>query len=130
KAAGAAESAARRTGEPYMLARVRPRTAELAAIQVDYQAVRDKVAQLAANPSDPAANVAAGRFYCFTRGLWARGLPLLAKGPDPALKAVAVKDLAAPEAADAQLALADAWTTAARAAPIPAADRIRLRAAF
>jgi hypothetical protein len=43
------------------------------------------------------------------KGDWARGLPLLAKGSDPALKALAQKDLLNPADAAAQMAVGDGW---------------------
>src|SRR5262249_43078345 len=49
---------------------------------------------LRANPDAPAAAAKVGRFLCLVKGDWDAGLPLLAKGNDPKLKAAAEKDLA------------------------------------
>ena len=64
---------------------------------------------LKAAPSDPAANLKAGRFLCLIRGDWAGGLPLLARGSDADLAALAKKDLAHPGDVKDQLELGDAW---------------------
>src|SRR5260370_17029920 len=65
--------------------------------------------KLATAPEDPAANLMFGRYLCFFQGDWSHGLPLLAKGSDVALKALAVKELAAPNTVKEQMAIADGW---------------------
>jgi hypothetical protein len=64
---------------------------------------------LASNPSDAAASLLVGKYCCFYKSDWASGLPHLARGADPKLKALAGKELAGPQSADDQIALADAW---------------------
>src|SRR5262249_17742223 len=51
-----------------------------------------------------------GRYLCLTKGQWQRGLPMLAKGDDAKLKALAEKDLTKPKDAKMQVELADAWS--------------------
>lgn len=82
----------------------------------DYTQRRDVAAKiaaeyekLAANPADPAANLAVGKYLCLIRGDWAAGLPMLGKGTDPALKAIAAKELAAPKSGEALADLAEEW---------------------
>ncbi len=41
--------------------------------------------KLKESPDDPAANLAVGSYLCFNKDQWERGLPMLAKGSDPAL---------------------------------------------
>ena len=95
----------------------------------EYQRIKPTLEKLAADPADPAANLAAGRFYCFTRGDWAKGLPLLAKGSDAQLRDVAAAELAKPAESSAQLALANQWWEAAKAAAA-LADAMRGRAGY
>jgi len=65
---------------------------------------------LKANPDDPAANLAVGRWFCFQRGLWERGLPHLAKCSSPTLKTVAAEELDSPPTdPEEQVRLADTW---------------------
>ncbi|MGD0094825.1 MAG: formylglycine-generating enzyme family protein [Planctomycetota bacterium] len=60
-------------------------------------------------PDDPAANLLAGKYLCFTKNDWEKGLPLLVKGADAGLKVLAWKELAQPDEGAAQMALADSW---------------------
>jgi len=92
---------------------------------------QEVLARLKTEPDDPEANLAAGRWYCFTRGDWQRGLVHLAKGSDKPLKDLANQELTAPptEAAD-QIKLADAWWDLAQSAKGEQKDAILLRAGF
>jgi hypothetical protein len=90
------------------------RTEEAAAA---WAALQPSLGVLAQTPADPAANTAVGRFLCLVKGDWRRGLPLLARGNDPALGKLAQRELqeaqpgggvpAAPKRNT--LSLADAW---------------------
>lgn len=60
-------------------------------------------------PDDPAANLLAGKYLCFTKSDWEKGLPLLAKGADTGLRALAVRELLQPDEGTAQMAMADSW---------------------
>jgi hypothetical protein len=73
-------------------------------------------AVLQSRPTDPAANEAVGRYDCLIRGDWDAGLPRLAVGHDPALKAAAAADLAAPMDFTGRVAVADAWRAAGKGA--------------
>ena len=57
---------------------------------------RKALSVLENKPTDPEANLAAGRHLCFVKGNWERGVPMLALGSDAALKAAAIKDCAGP----------------------------------
>ena len=78
-------------------------------IQEDFAATADARAALEKNRDDAAANLAVGKFYCFSKGDWEKGLPLLARGADAALKSVAEKEQANPNTAEERLGLADQW---------------------
>ena len=71
-------------------------------------------AALAANPNDPAANLALGKYLAFTKNEWGAAMPRFAKGSDAALRGLAEKELAQPRAGAEQLELGDAWADAAR----------------
>ncbi len=65
---------------------------------------------LKADPDDPQANLALGRWLCLTQGQWEQGLPHLAKCSDPALQSLAVRELISPPAEPGgQVKLADDW---------------------
>jgi sulfatase modifying factor 1 len=84
---------------------------------------------LADKPDDSAANLAVGKFTCFTQGNWDRGLPFLAKGSNVAWRDLAQQDIAAPTGA-AQLLLADAWWDAAEKGEKDDKTPLQTRAAF
>ena len=65
---------------------------------------------LAKDPADEEANLAVGRYLCFVRRDWDRGLTHLAKGSEGRLKTLAETELASPSAdPEGQAGLADAW---------------------
>ncbi|HYE18816.1 MAG TPA: hypothetical protein VEA69_10250 [Tepidisphaeraceae bacterium] len=91
------------------------RTQATAAVR-DLSALRDAAARiskdldrLATSPDDPAANLAVGKHWCFDLASWPAGLAKLAKGSDPALKALAAQELAGPRSAEQLATLAEAW---------------------
>ncbi len=72
--------------------------------------VNDAFTVLKDKPEDPDANLLVGKYACFNKGDWPKGLPLLAKGSDAKLKAAAAKDLeATAEDATSSLAAGDGW---------------------
>jgi hypothetical protein len=78
-----------------------------------WEEFREVEQALAQDPDDPQANLTVGSRYCFRRGDWKAGLPLLAKSQDPTLTALAEAELAEPTTAQEHLKLADAWWSAA-----------------
>jgi len=71
--------------------------------------VQAAFATLESNPTDPAANQAAGEYLCFVKGDWGKGIPMLALGNDEALNALAQQDLKGAASPNEQLELADRW---------------------
>ena len=71
--------------------------------------VEEAVDTLDKNPTDPAANLAVGKYRCFTKNQWNKGIPMLALGDDPALKDLALKELKGLTDALGQAKLGDAW---------------------
>jgi hypothetical protein len=78
-----------------------------------WEKFREVEKALVQNPDDPQANLTVGSRYCFRRGDWEAGLPLLEKSGDSALQALAKAELAEPAAPAERLKLADAWWNAA-----------------
>ncbi|HBO44389.1 MAG TPA: hypothetical protein DD670_10745 [Planctomycetaceae bacterium] len=60
-------------------------------------------------PSDPRSNVECGKYLCFAKNAWAVGLPMIAKGDNPGLRALAEKEMQPPLETTGRLALGDAW---------------------
>ena len=124
-----AETAARQAKGTVLLATIATRRREVEALRTAWQPVKADAKSLEAKPDDPVASLSVGRFLCFQKGDWERGLPLLAKGSDATLKALAEQDLAAPAAPDAQVALGDGWWDAAAPKGGAAKSRLQERAA-
>jgi formylglycine-generating enzyme required for sulfatase activity len=87
-------------------------------------------AKLKYAPDDPAAHLAVGRYECFMKGDWAKGLGHLAKSGDPAYSTLAADDLKAPEQDAARLKLADAWWDLAQKAEARERESMLLRAGY
>lgn len=83
--------------------------AQAKQVKKDHTALQAERRTLENDPDDAKANLALGKFHCASRGDWGDGLPQLARGSDAALAALAEKDLANPDDAAAQIALANAW---------------------
>jgi hypothetical protein len=103
----AREAAKGRDKETIQRTRIRAR--ELEEIIAAYEEVKTATATLAEKPEDPEANLTVGKYHCFARGDWEAGLPMLVKGSDASLKALARRDLEGASVPEAQVALADEW---------------------
>jgi hypothetical protein len=95
------------------LAAIQQQSARAADLQKAYQAQKVKPAAeiLRTRPDDADASAVVGKFYCFDKLDWEKGLPLLARGSDETLKSLAEKELARPTDPVAQMTLADEWWT-------------------
>jgi len=105
----AAMTAARGTRDKALIKQVTEARSDVKTAEAHYNKIARFVKALASNPDDPAANLAVGRYQCFLKGNWERGLAQLAKGEDARLKELATDSLAAPTAPAQQYALAGAW---------------------
>lgn len=109
KAIDAAKTTARQAHNEKTLESV-----QLAARSIDpaveaYRQAAPAIQKLTSQPEDPAICLDVGRYDCFVLGDWPKGLALLAKGNDAALKALAARDLAGAPSASDSLSLAEAW---------------------
>ncbi len=109
KLAASALSFARKAGNVGLVARFTARSKEVAEAKILYQAMKGTLETLARTPDDPAANLEMGRFLCYVKGTWDLGLRFMMKGSDPALKALAEKELAGVLQASDRVLLGDAW---------------------
>jgi hypothetical protein len=94
------------------------RRKEIVRLHEAWSAVQQAREKLTANPNDPEANLAYGRYLCLDKGDFKAGLALLAKCGAAELKAATERDLAAQAGDDTalQVAAADAWYDLAFAA--------------
>jgi hypothetical protein len=122
---GAMQPAAAR--DAGLRAQLQQRQRELVAAREAAEHFARDVARLKNRPDDPSANFAVGRYSCLVKGDWDGGLPMLAKGSNPAFKALAERELAHASGSDEVSAVADGWWDAAGKEP-DAASRTALTA--
>ncbi len=74
-----------------------------------YEKVSEALDRLKEKPTDPKANCLVGKYCCFNKLDWEKGLPMLARGSDAVLKELATLDLDHPKESEAQATIGDAW---------------------
>jgi hypothetical protein len=104
-----ASGAAMKSGNVYLQATVTRRSAAISHLQKEYDKVKDAAHALEERPKDPEASRTMGKFQCFEKEDWDRGLPLLAQCGDSTLAEPARKDLARPTEAGKQVEVAQGW---------------------
>jgi hypothetical protein len=102
-------AAARKAQDWQLVKRIVARDKALKEAAEAYSRVREALAKLDNNPTDPEANQAAGEYFCFVKGDWEKGIPMLALGTDDALKTLARKELKQAGSAEERMELGDAW---------------------
>jgi hypothetical protein len=123
-----AEGVARKTKELPLISQIQAKAKEIRELQGEFAKVKAAKEVLFAKPDDAEASLAVGKFLCFVKADWDKGLPLLAKCSDTALKALAEKDLAQPRDAKEQMAVADGWWDLAEKQNSGAKTRLQQRA--
>lgn len=104
-----AELAARKLRIVSLVVSIRKRQEEVRAQQQEYARWKPFAERLAKNHQDAEANLEMGKYQAFVKGNWDKGLPLLAKGSDTALRQLAALDLAEPREGKKQVELAAQW---------------------
>lgn len=104
-----AEGTASRSKNVRTVSLVTARGRELEEFQKESAKVAEALKTLKARADDPDACLIAGKYHCFQKGDWARGLELLSKCSDPKLKTAAAKDLTEPMNPTEITQVADAW---------------------
>lgn len=125
-----AASMAKRAGDPELSQEVFSLNHCLQVLEKHYEAFRAAEARLGSNPEDPAAQSTVGRWHCFFKGLWEKGLPALARGQPEELASLAQADLQSPTDPKAQFLLAERWLKYAEAESEESKGHIQLRAAY
>ena len=98
--------------------RIHDRREQVQHLLDQWHEVQQAQATLKANPVDAAAHLVLGRWHCLAKEDWPQGFFHLAKGSDPALKALAEEELvSSPKEPEGQVKLADAWWEQAQRAP-------------
>ena len=119
-------TSARKTGNKKIIKTASQRSKDITQMEEAYEKVKEALAALETNPVDPGANTVAGKYLCFHKGDWERGLSYLALGEEGDSR-----DLARTEIAKSSdyLALGNGWWEIARSFDKRRADVIRLHAA-
>lgn len=123
-----ADVAARKSKVIALVTAVQKRQEEVLTVQKGFARLQVFVDRLKVDPKDGEANLELGRYFALLKGRWERALPLLAMGNDETLRALARQDLAKPQAAKDQLALADDWWELAAKEKDPAQLALQRRA--
>jgi len=105
-----ATMAARRTRDTTRLRQVTVFERELSRRKLRFQAVQDALQLLSEQPDDADANLTVGRWYCFQKGDWERGLPYLSRGSDERLAQLARQELAGATDVSHLVQIADQWS--------------------
>jgi tetratricopeptide (TPR) repeat protein len=122
--------AAKRVGEPDLVREAVTRGRLVQKLGRHFEAVRQAQDRLETRPDEAEAGYTVGRWCCFIKGQWDKGLPLLAKCGQQDLESLAKLDLARPAEADDQVELADAWLKYADREEDEARPQIQLRAGY
>ncbi|MBN1911996.1 MAG: hypothetical protein JW818_19900 [Pirellulales bacterium] len=121
---------ARKSVGSSLVKHVSRRKKTLEKLAQEHRQVEEALVVLKSRPEDPAANGLLGRWYCFEKDDWARGLPYLAKSDDDRLKATSQLELENPPLSwKDQVALADRWWMIADTARGHTRDRLQAHAA-
>jgi hypothetical protein len=83
---------------------------------------------LATKPDDAESNLTVGKYLCFRKGEWERGLPLLARSSASKLKELAKGDLANPSDVAEQVAVGNGWWSLAQKEPAGGGRQLHRRA--
>ncbi len=92
--------------------RAKAKSLEVAAALSRRRDLESAQETLRETPTDPAANLLVGRYLCFERGDWDRGLVCLSRCTRDLLKAAAAAELAKPTASAAMIAVGHQWLAA------------------
>ena len=107
---------ARKGRETDLVRDLAARQKEVGSSAKRYAKAKLALEKLRDRPKDPAANLAAGRYYCLVKGDWKKGIPMLALGGESELARLGRNELAARDGDQDTLALADGWFALAEGA--------------
>lgn len=127
----AADASARKAKSFALANQAKAQLAQVEKAKAEAAKVKEPLAALKANPNDPAANLAVGRYLCLVKRDWEAALPLLAKGATGPLKEAVGRDLKAAGGDDAAwLVAADSWYELASRTPADSQAPLQARAYY
>jgi hypothetical protein len=126
-----ADQAAAKTEKRAYVSWVQWRQSGWSSLRESYELARPAENKLKRSPDDRNANLTMGKFVCLVRKDWDVGLPMLLKGSDKSLAALAERDLQCPDDhATSQFAMGDAWWNWSEREEAEARRAYRQRAAY
>jgi hypothetical protein len=99
-------------------------------MEKEFEGVKAARETLETKPDDKDANTTWGKFVCTFKGNWDKGLPMLEKGSDKDLAAIAKTDLDKPSTGEEQVKLGDKWWELAQPEQGLGRDNLKARAVF
>jgi len=108
-ASNTARSLAEALKDMALAGQVRDRQAQVTTLKAEFGRIQKSIETLKVNPDDPKANMAVGKYICFLKEQWRKGLPFLAKGNDPVLQTAAEADIAGSKDSQKWSTLGDGW---------------------
>ena len=102
-------AAATNAKDSALLKQVQRRKEDVEEINQTAEEIQNAKKTLDEKPDDPAANSVVGKFLCFLKGEWYKGIPMLAHGNDSELRKVATKEVEGAKEAKGQAAIGDMW---------------------
>lgn len=124
-----AEAAGKKLRNVPLVASIRKRHDEVAALQKEYAHWQPFAEKLAKSPDDAEANLEMGKYLALIKGNWERGLPLLAKGSGE-LKTLAEMEPVANPVTKAGFDVGVHWERAANSLPENMRPQALLRAYY
>lgn len=121
-------SAAETARSKDLIVQLSEKNMEVREIALDHAEAAQAIDKMKANPTDPSANLAVGKYLCFAKGDWDRGLPMLALGNNETLKTIAALELVGVNEANEQAKLGDTWWDYGESVGGLAHKRLRQRA--
>lgn len=122
-----ADASARKSKNLALVSTVSARGKDVTRLRSEFARVKEALAALDKKPNDAEANSVAGKYFCFVKGNWDKGLVMLAQGKDAKLKQLAEKDSATPEKPAEQMELAEAWYDLATSPDTDSSSKIQLQ---
>ena len=100
--------------EPALASKAKSAYADVKLLKSEYDKVKKAFETIKTQPDNEQACSDIGRYYCFVKGDWDRGLKYLANGNDAALSAIAGKEASAPTESHACFELGESWLAVAQ----------------
>jgi hypothetical protein len=100
---------ARRSRDRDLLQAIKARMGQIREAEAAFEKTKIALKTLDEQPADPSANLTAGKYFCFRKGNWVRGLPMLAKCREKDLSTLAKLEISDPTSSEKRVKLADQW---------------------